>query len=252
MSIEHELARLFEAERAVQPPPSAQGAGWSRLALDLATSTKALPVAAGPLKMALGIVPKWCAGGFAIGLFGVGTAALVAPDAPPRLAPANVVIAASLTAPPVAPVPDAPLAIPAPAPSTAPAPSANRNTVAAPSTSATPSTFDAELALLKQAKTALDAGSIGAARASLARHAELFPTGVFATERDALAMIAECQAGPKNPTLGARFAALHPGSPLLQRVDRACAVRAPSANFPILPNGPGEPEERTSEPGEER
>lgn len=248
MTIEDELSRLLQAERAVQPPPSALATGWQRLAVDLATHAPAMTVAGGPLKMAVGIVPKWLAGGFAVGLLGAGTASLVAPPAP---VPQVVRVVAPSAAPHAAPPATSPppeLAQPiAPEPTAVP----NARAVApVPSASAAPprATFDAELELVSLAKAELDAQQNAQARQTLARHAELFPHGVFATERDALAMVAQCQQGPKNPTLGARFAALHPGSPLVQRVERACAVRAPSADFPTLPNGSDAPGERTAEP----
>lgn len=250
MTTQDELSLLFEAERTVRPPPTALANGWQRLATDLVAQAPGMTIASGPLKMAVSVVPKWFAGGLAIGLLGAGTASVIAP--PPHVAQApsaavvpTAVARAVVDAPLPSPVPPllvepvrgahAPALVPAPSAAPVPAPSAR-------------ATFDAELELISLAKSELDAQQNAQARQTLARHAELFPSGVFATERDALAMVAQCQQGPKNPTLGARFAALHPGSPLVQRVERACAVRAPSADFPILPNGSGAPGERTGVP----
>lgn len=250
MTLEDELSRLIQAERAVQPPPNALATGWGRLAVDLSAGVPALPVTVAPLKMALGIVPKWFMGGFAIGLIGAGGASLAVPSPPPRA----VVVASAPAGTERVPV-SAPVSLvttpdlkPTPMPvAEAPRPS---HAAAAPALSAPiePSTFDAELSLIKQAKVELDRGRPSAARLTLTQHAERFPSGAFAIERDALSMIAQCQQGPKNPGLGARFAALHPGSPLAQRVDHACAVRAPSADFPTLPNGSSAAGEPITEP----
>ncbi|HEY3257143.1 MAG TPA: hypothetical protein VGJ91_24465 [Polyangiaceae bacterium] len=258
MTIEDELSRLFRAEREVQPPPGALGAGWDRLAVDLAASAPALPVASGPLKMALGIVPKWLVGGFAVGLMAASGAALVTPSAPPTADTRAPVVAAAARAQQQTAHPEddtaasanrfevAPFSAPIEVASARAAGAGSRG-VSAPSASVD-NTFDAELGLITLAKAELDRGRLAGARAALLRHAELFPTGAFAIERDALSMVAQCQAGPKNPGLSERFTALHPGSPLVQRVERACAVHTPNAHFPELPNGSAQPRAPMIEP----
>jgi outer membrane protein assembly factor BamD (BamD/ComL family) len=89
---------------------------------------------------------------------------------------------------------------------------------------ADPSTFDAELALIKRAKAELDAGRPSAALALLSEHGRRFPRGTFAGEREALLILALCTSGrlSQGRSLARRFAAAHPRSPLVDRVRRAC------------------------------
>ena len=116
-----------------------------------------------------------------------------------------------------------------------------------PSASAPPSdTFDAELKLISLAKSELDAGRPSEARAVLDDHAQRFPKGVFAVERDALQVVAQCQQGPKDEALASAFARRHPGSPLVVRLQHACQSSADSKSL----NGaalPGEPMIRPSQ-----
>jgi hypothetical protein len=119
-------------------------------------------------------------------------------------------------------------------------------------------TFDAELKLISLSKAELDARHFGLARAQLDEHAARFPSGVFATERDALRILVGCAQGPKNEALVKKFETQHPGSPLVARLEQACAsasVQAQdprgsgaSVDFSKLPNGAATPGERTAEP----
>jgi hypothetical protein len=265
MSANEQLRTLLQAERAVLPPKTAANLGWNRLAADLAANVAPLPVATGPLKLALWFVPKWLLAGFAVGLVGAGTVGpLLAPSAAlgeakhavarqlPSARPRPVTLGA---APTVEPEPSAPQATPHPTPSLVPALAPSE---APGSAAATRTTFDAELGLISLAKARLDANDLSSARTLLARHAERFPNGVFAIERDALFALADCQEQPKNDGSFRRFAARHPSSPLLSRLERACqsasasamnaAPPSSTASFANLPNGSASTGERINEP----
>jgi len=75
MISEDELQALFRAERAVHPPSFAVEHGLRRLVSDLSANVPPLPIAMGPLKLGLSVIPKWLAGGFALGLIGAGATA---------------------------------------------------------------------------------------------------------------------------------------------------------------------------------
>ncbi|HEY5372306.1 MAG TPA: hypothetical protein VIK01_01405 [Polyangiaceae bacterium] len=271
MSTSDDLSALFQAERAAAPPSSAAQHGWTRLAADLAANVAPLPVAAGPLKLGLWLVPKWILAGFALGLVGAGAVG-------PLLAPRAVLGSASPPAVHVAPSKSVALsAAPTPEAHEPASPaakdeepvSAETRLAAAPSalpSSASSATFDAELKLISLAKADLDAHRPTHALAWLAEHATQFPNGVFVTEREALNVLARCEQGPPDVALAKRFAAEHPSSPLVARLMRACqpstpttpttpstpnlAVPVPSAHasFATLPNGSAALREPTNEP----
>ncbi|HJL22106.1 MAG TPA: hypothetical protein RMH80_07725, partial [Polyangiaceae bacterium LLY-WYZ-15_(1-7)] len=80
-----------------------------------------------------------------------------------------------------------------------------------------------ELGLLRRARSALGAGRTDAALAALREHAERFPDGALAAERDGTRALALCEAGrPGGAAAAERFLAAHPRSPLAPRVRRAC------------------------------
>lgn len=261
MTRSNELFELLRAERAAQPPALARERGWSRLSLDLAANVQPLPIATGPLKAGLWLVPKWMLAGLAMGFVG---AAVVAPA--PRANVGSVSERRTLAL-----VPSPASTLPAETPSSQPeverakAPSSTDarvtptfgRAVSAPR-AASPATFDTELRLISKAKLDLDAHHFGLARASLDEHARLFPTGVFATERDALKVLVTCGQGPKDERLPKEFATNHPGSPLVERLERACTSpfarsaesvdSAATVDFSKLPNGAAQPGERTNEP----
>lgn len=82
-----------------------------------------------------------------------------------------------------------------------------------------------ELELLRRADRALRDGDARSARAILQQHEEEFPTSLFADERAALSILAECAANaPDSGGLARRFIAEHPGSWLRQRLRSACEL----------------------------
>jgi hypothetical protein len=235
------------------------------LAADLAANVAPLPVAAGPLKLGLWLVPKWILAGFALGLVGAGAVG-------PLLAPRAVSGSASAPAVHVAPSKSVALSVvPAPEAHEPVSPaakdeqpvSAETRPAAAPSaspSSASAATFDAELKLISLAKADLDAHRPTHALAWLAENAAQFPNGVFVTEREALNVLARCEQGPPDVALAKRFAAEHPSSPLVARLMKACQPSTPStpdlaapvasahASFATLPNGSAALGEPTNEP----
>jgi len=96
-------------------------------------------------------------------------------------------------------------------------------------TAAPRSTFEEELALIKRAKSDLDSGQAASALRRLNDHAARFPRGVFASEREALRILAQCTSGASasSRSLAERFVRTHPRSPLVDRVTRACGLQKP-------------------------
>ena len=111
-----------------------------------------------------------------------------------------------------------------------PAPDAREPSVKAfedvPPKQATPApAFDAELVLIKRAKTEFDAGRDPVARAWLSEPARRFPVGVFAAEREALIVLSTCRANPSAGAAGALgFLQRYPQSPLAERIRRSCGL----------------------------
>lgn len=91
-----------------------------------------------------------------------------------------------------------------------------------PATVAPEATIEAELALMKTARTSKDHEL---ALATLDRHRREFATGVFAAEREVLRVEHLCALGRTDEaeTVAAAFVARHPANPLRSRVDPACA-----------------------------
>lgn len=83
----------------------------------------------------------------------------------------------------------------------------------------------AELALINEAREASDPAKV---RAALRRHAEAFPDGSLAAEREALWAITSCKVGAlKDAETHARaLVSARPNSPLVERVARACPTLA--------------------------
>jgi hypothetical protein len=274
MTTSEDLQRLLHAERAARPPASALQSGWQRLALDLAANAAPMPIAAGPLKLSLWLVPKWILAGFACGLVGAGAVTpLLAPNARANkasrteltvLAPSSHSMAVPSEVSAVAVDPEPPehaLRVPTLDNRVHVESSPSASASSAPSANAASPTFDAELRLITYAKQDLDAHRPERARTWLDEHAARFPHGVFASERDALSVLARCEQGPKDQALAAGFALLHPGSPLIERLMHACngsfraavaASGSPRSNvdFSKLPNGPAPLGERTSGPSD--
>jgi cytoskeletal protein RodZ len=89
------------------------------------------------------------------------------------------------------------------------------------------STFEEELVLIKQAKVDLDSGRTASALRRLNEHGARFPRGVFASEREALRILAQCSSGASASSRSSaeRFVRTHPRSPLVDRVSRACGLQ---------------------------
>jgi hypothetical protein len=250
MSTEQELQALFRAEQAASPAPHAINQGWSRLAVDLAANVAPMPVSGGALKLATWLIPKWLLLGFAVGLTGagVGTTLLGAQAVPKQIStpPARLTVLSASTAQSMPT--ETSQSYPAPvssAPSTEPRITHGLVPIAA-SSAPTSDTFDAELKLISLAKGELDAGRPSQARAWLEDHAQRFPNGVFAVEREALQIVAQCQQGPKDEALASAFAKRHPGSPLVARLQHAC--QSPADSNSLNGAGPsGEPMSRPSQ-----
>jgi len=203
MSGDDQLSLLFAAEQAERRSPAAAAKGLEQLETALRANAPALAVAHGPLKLGASVAAKSLLGPVLVG-FGLTSAAL---GAHAVLQPAPAPRASQL----------------APTPSTSPrtAATANVTTTASPSVVADaeappaivpspkpgasekerPSTFAAELRLIKAAKNELDAGRAHLASIWLAEHARLYPHGVFAKEREALRSRLPAEPAPqKAPT----------------------------------------------------
>jgi len=238
-----DLSRLFEAERAVQPPPRALEHGLSRLLTDVAQQVAPLPVATGSLKLGLSVASKWLIGGFLLGLTGAGAASQIWPrEAAVRHAVTSV--GQAVRDRPASPAPAVTPALPVEAPrEPEPMPAvAARSDRSVPSAVPVPSdsaaTFDAELRLITAAKSEFDQGRPELAAAWLSEHAERFPTGAFALDREAMRVLVRCSQG-KDPILARTFARQHPSSPMLGRLLRACtplepAVSPSAVDFPKI------------------
>jgi len=240
-----ELDQLIEAERQIGPPANRAQQGWQRLNESLAGNgaAPASVPADGPLRLAGAGLTKKAAvllavvGAGAVGVAGyLGVrgaggaavesrerAAVVAEPSPEqshsdseKQAPAEppLLPKQAQTEPPSAPSAAAPAAARR---------SRESSAAAAPSSG---NRFDEELALIKRAKAAFDSGQTQAGLAALREHAQEFPRGVFAGEREALRVLAACGGGrsQRGRQAARRFIQAHPGSPLVDRVRRACGI----------------------------
>lgn len=220
MTANHDLSELFAAERAVRPPALAAARGLERLLASVSAQAVPVAVIGGAGKLSWAVVCKWILGGFVIGVAGSGAAGkLWAPAAalPPTQA---AVVATASIAMATEPSPSATLPMPA---MTADEKRGEARRVASASPTPTEGmpTFDAELRLISHAKAGLDTLRPHLARVWLGEHAVRFPNGVFATEREALLVLAAC-AEQANPALARGFVSKHPSSPLRERLERAC------------------------------
>jgi hypothetical protein len=230
MTMPTELAELFAAERAVRPSADLAERGLERLARGLAAPVT-VPASTTAAKLGWLGVSKWILGGMVLGVTGSGaaTAMLASGESLQRTAPH--------VSPPAAERRSAPVASPQPvaAPPNEPSQDASVDvlrtatprrvvralSLAPPLTSAPRETFDAELRLINTAKRELDAGRPHVAKVWLGEHAARYPAGVFATDREALRVLADC-AERREPARAERFVAAHPTSPLGERLTRAC------------------------------
>jgi hypothetical protein len=225
-----ELHHLLRAERAARPPEQAQARGWDRLADSLrAAPLAAAPAAASALKLGWSLVTKWILVGVVVG--GVGAAASAELFMPPSEPPQPRVPALAVSAAPLPPM-SAGVVASTPVPVAAASAQSVAVTPVAPSgpptaQGAVPVTFDEELRLITLAKRELDGGRQHLARAWLAEHAQRFPSGVFAIDRDVLGLLASCSEGERNEAALRRFRERHPQSPLLERLERTCSGAQP-------------------------
>jgi hypothetical protein len=245
-----ELERLIEAEQEAAPSAERVSQGWQRLSDTVAAGAPApLPVPVdGPLALkAAGLTAKGMTvlalvGATTLGGGGWLAASMLHDDSPPEPRPAAATepaaAQAGTRAAEVAPGEAEPeVAEPRPAPkavgsSQLSSPGrAGKAGLAAASSGAdarvperSAGGFDEELALIKQAKAALDSGRAQAGLAALNEHARRYPRGVFAGEREALRVLAACGGGPSEYGRRAarRFLRSHPGSPMVDRIRRAC------------------------------
>lgn len=227
-----ELSRLFDAERVVRPPIDGMERGLSRLLADVAEHAAPLPIATGSLKLGLSTVSKWMIGGFVLGLLGAGAASQIwSPSA--AAPPSRHAISTFATASAAVPATGAPIALAVEPTKLAEVPvrGAARLAASAPASAADATTFDEELRLISAAKSELERGHASSASAWLGEHAQRFPNGVFALDREALEILVACSK-QKQLVLAQAFVAKHPKSPMVARLLRACGQRgaaAPSA-----------------------
>jgi hypothetical protein len=220
-----ELSKLFAAERLTRAPVDAVEQGVSRLLADLAVQVAPAPVAASAVKVTTMAVSKWILAGFVVGVAGSGVAtrAWAPSSTEPIQTTRSIEGKASSTGPTTQmarPMVGAAPLVSAES-SAAPAPAPTRARPVGAIESDEPARFDAELRLLTLAKAELDAGRPHLAKIWLAEHRARFPKGVFGSDRDALTVLAQCAERP-DESLARNFAAGHAGSPMTERLLRAC------------------------------
>jgi hypothetical protein len=234
-AVDDELRAIIRREAAsVVPPDGARERGWERLAATLAAGdVVAEPAAPAPaprtpwlrvVPLTTLIVGVLATAGVALGGREVAEPAAIAAtvDPEPRLFPLPLVR-------PPAPVGEA--ASP-PSPPIDAAPATLETGLAAPRRPAPPrppaadeDAFAAELQLLATAQAAIQRGDLRQGLAALRRHAQLYPSGHFAQDRDALQAIARCEGEQANaPAAGRRFLAANPTSIHAERVRSACGL----------------------------
>jgi hypothetical protein len=95
------------------------------------------------------------------------------------------------------------------------------------------STLAAERELVARAWGALALGETAQALEAAAEHARRFPEGLLAPERTAIDAIARCRRGDADgPRRASAFHRAHPRSPLVERVDEACAAAPKESTGP--------------------
>jgi hypothetical protein len=244
MTILHELESLIQAEKQVSPEPGSLGAGWQRLSADLGTNMPALDVSSAPIHLAsVGLVGKISALVVTSGVV-VGTAVVSLSSPTPLPAVPSVSVVVEQRAPKTLPsafVGNAQpsVVVPDTQPSVSvggvfPVPEALRATRAAVPPANAPrvqplvardagTALDEELSLLSRAKHQMDVGRSDLAQVWLEQHKSRFPRGMLAIERDGLTVLLACQSkSDSSRELGRRFVRLHPNSPLIDRIIRAC------------------------------
>ena len=169
------------------------------------------------------------------GVIGVGAIALTLrvlwPSARTATTPqanANAVTPSVSSAAESASVPTVPSATPAPPPGDAPVTAASAKP--APRSAGSASSGDAdslaeELALMREARSALSSGNPAGALALLDQHAARYPRGTLTQERLATRIFALCALGRTSQARAEalRFERAAPKSPLLPRIHASCA-----------------------------
>jgi hypothetical protein len=230
------------------PPPGVAERAWSAIQARAAAGDLGPELASGGAgKAAAGWTLVHVLGG-ALGILGVGgIAALIVTDSEPEPAPAIASAPTSELSPSLEPTPNTPASPSVPPPVEPPAPAVEP--ASTPSEPARPQersrrprpadpepapeiatdTLAAEMALLAAARKALKTGDADEALEQLAAHAEQFPKGALASERELSRVTALCQAGREAEAVkvARAYANKHPESPLAKRADAPCGGTSP-------------------------
>jgi len=241
MKPDERLQQLFDAERRVEASAEARERIRQRLQEASLPDEQRLHVPAGPLRFGPSLGTKITivvlgSAAAAAAAWGIGaarhhgkTSELVRPI-PSVPAPAAPSAALGNFARPTAQrAPEAP----AEAATSEPSPPARSSPMPpprlaepTPQASAEPRnpSFDQELSLLKAAKAELNAGRPHLAKVWLDEHAQRFPRGVFAVEREGLQILIACgdPASSTGREQARAFRTRYPGSPLIDRLWRRC------------------------------
>ncbi len=244
-AVERELADLVRGEAdLVRPPDGARERGWARLQAALAggeggSDDDGGAGTGGPTVAPAPAAPTTIAKGWPL-LKVVPLVALVVAGAlvgwevgrAPEVVADRVSIATEPTSshgPPIS-VPFVPVVAPAVPPPAEPgvaAPlAAPRAAVKPKPASAEPvEDFEGELQLLAAGQAAIQRGELAEGLALLRSHAQRFPRGHFAQERDALIAIGRCEVGQAGAAgAGRKFVARNPDSIHADRVRTACKL----------------------------
>lgn len=93
----------------------------------------------------------------------------------------------------------------------------------APTASVSTETLEQQAALLMRARDAIRRGQHGEAQRLLDSYRDQYGKGALGEEQEALGVLNLCGRGdPRGIEEAKRFAARHPGSPLLQRIEQSC------------------------------
>ena len=236
MNVDARLRQLIEAERATSTPMRTSVQGWERLASAVTAGVPAVPVPSTTIALAsVSIIAK--GGAVAVVVGAIGTAAIVGTSPHHSSAVSSPTSSAMSQTKRVAPslARSQELVLDAGAPGVTAQraqPTSSRTLLnkglEEPSASAAPpSSLDDELQLISRAKHELDRGQAHLAQVWLDEHRARFPTGTLSAERDGLLVLMAC--GNANSSDGVTraqdYALKYPGSPLLDRIYRACQAK---------------------------
>jgi hypothetical protein len=219
------LEELVEVEREIEPSSERTERGWQRLRAAVAQGASgAIPIGTSKtLTLSAWFAGKWMASGVVLFVLAGGSFYGIEHHAtvPAPTTSALVVRPRAEASPALASTSAASVEIDQPLPVS----SAGRSRRSGGG-GASARGFEQELALIKAAKTELDAGHSAAALDLLSQHARAYPRGVFAGEREALRALGSCAAGDSasRKKLGTAFIRAYPSSPMVDRVRRACGL----------------------------